>query len=118
MSVGYILINQTKRQKVCFLHLPVNSKREIAGNPVGAAIVAWYLLENAGDRIAFVSDSAGEWPFDDGSRVESSHYPDMTDQVVDALIAARIVDDKGHAWFDEHKPDTVFIRDLRNIWMD
>ena len=51
MSIGYELINQTKKEKISFYHLPVNTKKEIAGNPVSASIVSWYILDNQGDEI-------------------------------------------------------------------
>lgn len=37
-SGGFVLINVTKKEKITYLHLPVSTKREIAGNPVSSAI--------------------------------------------------------------------------------
>ena len=68
MGVGYILVNQTKKQVIWFAKLPVNTMEEIAGNPASASIVTWYLFQNQGDAIQFVSDTYDEWPFSEGSR--------------------------------------------------
>jgi hypothetical protein len=114
MSVGYILVNATRREQIAFRHLPASTKREIAGHPA-AAVVAWYLLEHPGDAIAFVNDHDDVWPFAIGTFGDLSDYADMTDQVVADLIAAGILRDDGMRYVDEDDPD-VFIRDLTNIW--
>lgn len=56
MSVGYWLINKTKKEKITFFHLPASSERELTGNPVTAAITTWYLIKNSGDEIGFIPD--------------------------------------------------------------
>lgn len=117
MGVGYRLVNQTKREQVLFSHLPVEKKREICGHGVSAAMVSWYLLSNQGDEIQFVSDTYDDWPFASGTEDESLDYPDRTEALVDELIAAEIVEDWGILWCDEEEPETVFIRDLRNVWL-
>jgi hypothetical protein len=116
MGVGYFLVNQTRREVVWFLHIPANTKCEIAGNPVAAAITSWYLLEHAGDAIAFVSDSEDEWPFPHSTRPELNGYRECTDDVVTALIDNGILEDEGREIFDPKEPD-VYMRRLRNIWM-
>ena len=116
MGVGYILVNQTRREQVMFLHVAASKAREIAGNPAAAAITAWYLLQNAGDSIAFVSDTYGEWPFPTGCRDDLHDYVDVTARLVDDLIKAKVLADHGMEYVDEDEPETVYIRDLRNVW--
>ena len=118
MSVGFVLINNTKREQVAFSHIPVSTNCELAGNSVSAAITTWYLLENSGDEIAFVSDTLGEWPFANGSRANVSSFPDVTDRVVEQLIDADIIRDDGIAWADEDEPETIYMRALTNVWID
>ncbi|KYF55211.1 hypothetical protein BE08_30755 [Sorangium cellulosum] len=110
-----MLVNQTKREKILFLHIPASTKRELAGCPVSAAITTWYLLENAGDDIAFVSDTHGDWPFRSGSPDDLSMYREVTGDVVASLISAEILKDEGVEVFDESEPD-VYERRLRNVW--
>lgn len=116
MGVGYTLVNQTKKEKISFLHIPAKTARELAGNPTSAAMIVWYMLENRGDNIAFVSDTYDDWPFP-GDYKQLSGYVEMTDKVVDSLIAAEILVDEGIAWADEDEPDKIYIRALRNKWM-
>lgn len=118
MGVGYELLNQSKRERISFIHIPATKKLELAGNPVSAAIVTWYMLENAGDRIAFMSDTHDDWPFPEGVRSEFHSYTDVTDRVVSQLVEAGIVRDCGFSYVDPDEPDTVFMRDLRNVWME
>ena len=115
MSIGYVLVNATRRQKVAFHHLPASTKREIAGHPAAAAVVAWYLLEHPGEAIAFVNDHDAVWPFAVGSFDDLSDFADMTDRVVADLIAAGILRDDGMRYVDEDDP-VIFVRDLTNIW--
>ena len=117
MGVGYILVNHTKGERVSFFHVPASKKRELAGNSAAAAIIAWYLLENCGDNISFVSDTDDDWPFPEGSKDNLSSYPDVTDRIIDALIENEILSDHGKSYVDPDEPDTVYERDLRNIWM-
>ncbi|MNN67659.1 hypothetical protein D3C81_1833020 [compost metagenome] len=53
MGQEYILLNKTKREMICFLHLPASKARELAGNHVTSAITTWYLIHNSGDEILF-----------------------------------------------------------------
>ena len=116
MSTTYCLVNQTKREVIWFRHLPASSKREIAGHPAAAAVTAWYMLEHPGDEIAFVADT-GHWPFSSGSPKDLDSYREMTDTVVDALIAAEILRDEGRQTYLDDEPD-IYCRLLRNIWED
>ncbi len=117
MAITYNLVNSTKREVIDFSHIPAATKRELAGNPVAAAIIAWYLLEHPGDQISFVSESDGDWPFSTGSANEISNYTSRTHQVVEQLIQAGILQDNGREVFDASEPD-VYMRKLQNIWMD
>ena len=116
MGVGYILVNQTRRECVMFMHVNASKARELAGNPAAAAITTWYLLHHRGDAIAFVSDTYEEWPFSSGSYADLNTYSEVTDRVVDELIRAEILADHGKSYVDEDEPERVFIRDLRNVW--
>ncbi|MFZ6029857.1 MAG: hypothetical protein ACOYYS_19255 [Chloroflexota bacterium] len=117
MGVGYILVNHTKKEHINFTHIPASTARELAGNPVSAAIVTWYLLENRGDNIAFISDTYDDWPFP-GHREQLSQYTEITDEIVKSLIDAEILVDEGTVWADYNEPGKVYIRALRNCWMD
>jgi hypothetical protein len=108
MGATYWLANHTRREVIWFKHLPAGSKREIAGCAAAAAIVAWYMMENAGNRIEFYNDARGDGPsFED--------YREVTDEVVSALIAAEILQDEGRDIWDADDPD-CYTRRLRNIW--
>ncbi len=56
MGTDFCLVNRSKKERITFAHLPCTKSREITGNPVCAAIVTYYLIENAGDEIFFVSE--------------------------------------------------------------
>jgi hypothetical protein len=118
MGVGYILVNRTRAEVISFDHLPASKARELAGNPVSAAITTWYLLQHRGEQIGFVSDTDGDWPFPIGGPADVAAYKEVTDEVVQHLIAANILRDDGIAWADKTEPDLVYIRALKNVWMD
>lgn len=118
MSVGYSLVNHSKKEVISFVHVDASSARELAGNEASSAITTWYMLQNAGDRIAFVSDTYDDWPFDSGARTDLKHYEDVTDLVVSDLVKAGILADEGRSYEDEDKPESVFIRRLRNVWRE
>jgi hypothetical protein len=115
MGTTYTLVNQTRRETIDFGHIPASKKKELAGNPVAAAIIAWYLLEHAGDRIALFGDD-GDWPFASGDWHELAGYTDRTDAVVGQLVAAGILRDDGRDELDDDDPQ-VYMRKLRNVWM-
>lgn len=118
MSVGYCLINKTKKEKISFLHLPVETAKEITGNPVASAITTWYLIKNSGDEIGFVPDQyyEEERSFKDVSWEDIVTYEDLTDEIISELIEAKIFIDNGIKVFDKDEPD-VYIRRLKNIWL-
>lgn len=118
MGVGYMLVNHTRREVLKFAHLPASKAPELAGNPVTAAITTWYLLHHTEDRVAFVSDTYGEWPFSSGSHADLAEYTEVTDQTIGQLVEAAILRDDGIAWADEAEPHAVYERALRNVWMD
>lgn len=116
MSVTYQLVNVTKRERIIFDRLPVWRIEEITGNPASAAIVTWYLFQNSGDRIGFVTHEYEDWPFETGSHQEITNYDDVTDIYLDQLIEAGILRDNGIEFQNEIDPD-IYIRDIRNAWM-
>ena len=115
MGVYYTLANLTKREKIDFSKLPVSKKREIAGNPAAAAIVAWYLLENSGDRIGFYGDETPP-PYAEVSLNEVIDFVDKTAELIDNLIEAGILVDCGVSYQDVDEPE-IYLRDIRNAWM-
>jgi hypothetical protein len=117
MATWYSLVNFTRAETIDFAHIPVATKRELAGNPVAAAIATWYLLEHPGDSIAFVSDTDGDWPFPSGSPSDLEDYQDVTQLVADNLVAIGILRDDGREIFDKSEPD-VYMRLLHNVWLD
>lgn len=116
MSVGYSLVNHSNKEVISFSHVDASSARELAGNEASSAITTWYMLQNAGDRIAFVSDTYDDWPFEHGFKTDLEHYKDVTDAVVSDLINEGILVDEGRFYEDEDEPSNVFVRQLRNGW--
>ena len=117
MGVGYYLVNFTKKEWLLYSHVPASKARELAGNPVAAAITTWYLLNNLGDWISFISDTYSDWPFPKGSWHDTNSYRDLTDEVISDLIEKGILIDEGKVvYFDDELE--VYSRKLRNIWMD
>lgn len=116
MGVEYTLVNETKKEIISFVHLNGSKKRELTGNPAQAAIVTWYLLNNQGDEIQFVSDSYEDWPFQSGSKEEAWNYPDKTEELISVLIENQILKDNGYSYVDECEPDTVYVKDIVNVW--
>lgn len=116
MGVEYILVNQSKREMISFAHLNGSKMRELVGNAAQSAIVTWYLLNNQGDEIQFVSDTYEDWPFKDGRKADVGSYPDKTDEVLDVLIAQNILKDIGMLYVDDDEPHNVFIRNVINVW--
>jgi hypothetical protein len=118
MGVGYQLVNQMKKEVISYSHIPATNARELAGNPVAAAITSWYLLQHQGDEIAFVSDTYDDWPFPSGSKQDMKGNRDVTDERVNALVDAEIIQDDGIAWADDKQPNEVYIRALLYVWLD
>ncbi len=118
MSIAYELINRTKKEKISFCHLAVSTKKEIAGNPVSGSIVSWYLLNNQGDDIQFVSDTYGDWPFSMGVCGDQEGYADQTEWLVTKLIDLGILEDNGIAYQDEDDLDNTYIRAINNVWLN
>lgn len=84
MSTYFYLVNHSKKQIVSFDNLPVTTIKEIASNPVSSAIVTWYLYENLGDNITFISE------YDENFEVYYNGYKEMTHQIIDSLIHSQI----------------------------
>ena len=66
----------------------------------------------------FVSDTYDDWPFSSSSKNELSSYSEVTDVMIDALISEGILKDFGIDWSDKDEPDKIYVRDIRNVWMD
>ena len=118
MGVEYILVNETKKEMVSFVHLNGSKMRELAGNAAQSAITTWYLLNNQGDEIQFVSDTYDDWPFHSGSKEQAGHYTDQTDALINTLIEKEILHDNGLLYADEDEPESVYIRDIVNVWSE
>lgn len=116
MSVEYILVNESKKEIISFIHLNGSKKRELAGNAVQSAITTWYLLSNQGDQIQFISDTYNDWPFETGSKDMVWSYTDKTEELVDTLVKEGILKDSGMLYVDEDNPESVYIRNIENIW--
>ncbi|MEP2446811.1 MAG: hypothetical protein ABJI69_06250 [Balneola sp.] len=116
MGVSYILVNYTKKEYVIFDKVPASKARELAGNPASAAISTWYMLNNIGDDISFISDTHNEWPFPEGSRDDLVNYKEVTNEIVSSLISEDILIDEGKEFpfEDDHN---VYFRKLHNIWL-
>ena len=116
MGIEYTLVNETKKERIAFSNLNGNKKRELAGNAAQSAIVTWYLLNNQGDEIQFVSDGGVDWPFKSGSRDGSLEYQDRTDELLADLVENKILKDNGFLYVDGDEPEKVYVKDFINVW--
>ena len=112
MPVGYSLVNYSKKEKIIFLHLPVNTMNEIMENDASNLIVRFYKQQNAGDEIDFVSDTYNDWPFSGGDKSEITTYKEITEEIVSALLRKGLIVDLGIEYQDEDEPDNIYIRKL------
>ena len=119
MSIGYCLINKTKKEKITYFHLTADTAKELTGNPVTSAITSWYLIKNSGDEIGFVPDQYYEehWPYKDVSWEDIIYYRDLTDDIINELIDLKILIQVGVNLFNKDEPD-VYVRRLKNIWLE
>ena len=118
MGVEYTLVNTTKCECISFVHMDGAKQKELAGNPAQAALVTWYLLNNQGDSIQFVSDVYDDWPFDFGKKTDMTRYTDVTLKYIGLLIEQGILANKGFSYVDENDPDNVYILNLKNVWLN
>ena len=116
MGVGYILVNETKKEMISFAHLCGNKMKELVGNPAQSAITTWYLLSNQGDHIQFISDTYDDWPFGTGDRDLAWSHQDKTDDIIQILMEENILQDNGMLYIDEDEPDSVYTRNIVNVW--
>lgn len=120
MALQYELVNATKSERLSLAVLPGRTKHDIAGNPAAAAIVAWYMMEHPRDRITFVTDDIGDahpaWPLRGVTKAELERYRDVTLEVVTALVAAGILEERGRETIETVDRGRVVVRDLRNVW--
>ena len=115
MGVGFELVNATKRERVLFSHMPVSTMWEISGHPVAATIVTWYILNRRGDLISFVPDDRSHWPFGSVSPGEAQAFRDVTVEIVQQLVDAGLVVDRGREIVDPTEPE-IYIRLLSREW--
>jgi hypothetical protein len=115
MGAGYYLINLDKKEQITFLHINATKMSELADTAASASITTWYLLNNRGDRISFISDHESEHHlFGQVYRwADFDSYPDVTNEMVRQLIEASILYDAGILWMDEDDKSS-FVRDLRS----
>lgn len=117
MGVEFTLVNESKRERIGFLHMDGNKARELTGNPAQSAVVTWYLLENRGDSIQFVSDTYDDWPFNSGSRSDLIEYQDVTMKYIAKLIEQGVLVNEGMLHLDEDDPENIYILNLKNVWL-
>ena len=118
MGVEYELVNFTKKERISYAHLAGSKMRELAGNPAQAAITTWYLINNQGDNIQFVSDTYDDWPFPEGKRGDQFSFSDKTFEIVSELIERGGLEDEGFLYQDEEEPDKIFVKNIVNVWME
>lgn len=103
MTVSYQLVNATKRETLQYQYLSVTKAREIAINPVTAAMTTWYLLKHPGDVVGFVSEYDLKWPLATGSWEELKNYKEVTEDVINSMVSAEIAKDLGVSYLDDAK---------------
>ncbi len=108
MGVGYILINNTKKEAINYYHLPSSKMKELAGNPITSAITTWYLLNNRDDDIRFIPDTIIDR--------DLNSYNDVTSNIIKDLIKEKIIKDDGFEFIDKDDPE-IYIKKYINIWM-
>ena len=117
MGTTYQLVNLTRGELIGFSHIPTAKALELAGNPVSASMVTWYLLNHLGDQITFVSIADGIWPLSSGSIEDIAGFPDKTEKIVEDLIGKGILIDEGRDYYFEDEPE-IYDRKLRNVWLE
>ncbi len=114
MSVGFILVNMTKKERLNWSHLSFSSKQEILRSPVGRALVTSYMLENAGDSIFFVPelielgwpaglDNKTLWSFSD---VTEAHLEKLEKQGLLTGRRKRMIDEEQDIYVWDFDQDT------------
>lgn len=117
MGTQFTLVNQTKGERIEFAHMAGAKAKELTGNPAQAALVTWYLLNNQGDLIQFVSDTNNEWPFSEGCRADMDSYPDVTAKYIEQLVEQGILKVEELLYADTDSPEEIFVLNLKNCWM-
>lgn len=96
MGAMYALFNVTRRERVSFCRCGAGKPREIAGNPVAAAVATWYFITHRGDTMFFgPDDESYEWPSAEVSKADAWTWPDVEDRVLRDLENQQIVRDLG-----------------------
>ncbi|WP_239714812.1 hypothetical protein [Paenibacillus sp. 19GGS1-52] len=101
MGVTYQLINLSKKEVINYSHLPASKLRGIVGNPVSSAITTWYLINNIGDTITFLSEL-------DESPQDIEHYKEVTDRIINELIQNQILKDEGLMYVDKDDSSNLY----------
>lgn len=117
MGFTYNLINLDKKEIIMFKHINTGTKvRELSGTIISSAIVTYYLLANIGNRISFVNDNDSEVElFGIVYQTKDFYdYNEVTNEVVEELVAKEIFRKNGKIWID--KEEDLFHLDLDNIW--
>ncbi len=76
------------------------------------------MLKHKGEAVSFVSDTEEESKLLLEIKSDIKNYKEVTNETVDELIHEGILLDEGIEWADEKNPKEIYIRSLRNIWMD
>ena len=117
MGLQFKLVNIDKKQQIGFYNIDTGTKiRELSGTIIASAIVTYYLLTNAGDRIGFINDAENNFIIC-GQNYELNYFTnfiDVTNETVEELIKNEIIKDDGVIWID--KDENLFSRNLTNIW--
>lgn len=67
--------------------------------------------------MTFVPDEDTIWPIERFSD-ETSNWPDVMNRVIEQLIQEKVLADNGRSYEDEDEPETVYVRELRNCWLE
>ena len=115
MGVYYDLVNYTRKEYISFHHIGGKKLSEIAGYPVTATLVTYYLLKYIGNQISFVADTDTQWPFPDGTYADLGSYRDVTDTMVEELVQYGYLADNGKEFLFKNDTES-YVRRLRQTW--
>jgi hypothetical protein len=118
MGFMYELVNLDKQERLTFERVNTGTKKiELSGTAVSGNLVTYYLLKNAGDRITFVDDTSPTMTLfgqEYADKALFGTYLDVTQTVIEELLALGILRDDGIRWIDQE--EGLFFRDLRNVF--
>jgi hypothetical protein len=108
----------TKKERLSWSHLSINSKQEILHSPVGRALVTGYVLDNTGDSIVFVPELVElGWPEGLDNKTLRS-FSDVTEAQLEKLEKQglltgrrkRIIDEEQNAYVWDFDQDSGALR--------